>query len=371
MKIIVAFDSFKGCIGGYEASCQVAAFLRRHGYQAEALPLADGGEGTAQALRILQGGENQQVTTVDAYGNPCRAEWVLLPSGAGVTDMSACCGLGNAEGSARARVMEASTFGVGLMLRHMAQTPGVAHIRLGLGGSASCDGGVGLLQALGVKLHTRAGLHGHAAGRHLLQLTDVDTADMIHLPEVELLCDVSSPLCGDDGAARRYAPQKGATLHQVEILESGLRHWAGIIAAKLSVDPADLMHKPGMGAAGGLPLAALLAGWKIGNGARYVAGKIMPHALGADVIITGEGRSDASTLLGKAPYTLMSMARRADIPVLLISGAITIPAGRLLDAGFASCEAVSPKVCSPYDMLPDITIKRLCEHAFKSLQTNF
>ena len=167
MKIVVAFDTFKGCVNGYEASEYVASRLTEHGAEAYALPLADGGEGTARALALLYGGTPVDVETVDAYGAPTEARVYLLPEGVAAVDMASCVGLGAAEGTSRARVMEASSYGLGLLLRRLTETHRPASVLLGAGGSASCDGATGLLAALGVRLRFRTHTPMRPAGRHL------------------------------------------------------------------------------------------------------------------------------------------------------------------------------------------------------------
>ena len=223
MKIVVAFDTFKGCVNGYEASEYVASRLTEHGAEAYALPLADGGEGTARALALLYGGTPVDVETVDAYGAPTEARVYLLPEGVAAVDMASCVGLGAAEGTSRARVMEASSYGLGLLLRRLAETHRPASVLLGAGGSASCDGATGLLAALGARLRFRTHTPMRPAGRHLAAVEGLDMSAVAGLPPVTLLCDVRAPLLGPDGAALRFAPQKGATPAQTLTLDAGLR----------------------------------------------------------------------------------------------------------------------------------------------------
>lgn len=368
MKIVVAFDTFKGCVNGYEASEYVASRLTEHGAEAYALPLADGGEGTARALALLYGGTPVDVETVDAYGAPTEARVYLLPEGVAAVDMASCVGLGAAEGTSRARVMEASSYGLGLLLRRLAETHRPASVLLGAGGSASCDGATGLLAALGARLCFRTHTPMRPAGRHLAAVEGLDMSAVAGLPPVTLLCDVRAPLLGPDGAALRFAPQKGATPAQTLTLDAGLKRWCRIVARTLGADPRSLAFEPGMGTAGGITLAARLLGWQTADGAAHMTSLLSSRLEGAGLAITGEGRTDLSTLQGKAPYALMRRAAAMGIPTALLSGQLTLTPRQLAAAGFAYARAVSPRPLPASDISAAATLPRLAAAAIALLE---
>lgn len=387
--ITVAFDTFKGCVSGIEASEYVAARLRRSGFEANALALADGGEGTGRALALLYGGSELDIDTVDAFGAPVCARAYMLPTGVVAVDMASCIGLGDREGTERARVMEASSYGLGLLLRRLTERFAPASILLGAGGSASCDGGLGMLAALGVNIRYRKKgesdtslLHTCESDTSLLQDTSllsllsllptgeclqyvesIDMSRIVALPPITLLCDVRAPLLGPEGAAMRYSPQKGATPAQALLLDAALKHWCRIVAQNLGADAETLAYTPGMGVAGGITLGARLMGWTEVDGADYIAGLLIDRMQVTDLIITGEGRTDRSTLQGKAPYALMLRAKAADIPTALLSGHITLSRRLLLSAGFACAEAVTPQQFTAADITRQDTLERLADAA--------
>lgn len=366
----VSFDSFKGCIDGYTASRYVARALRRDtGADAAALPLADGGEGTAASLRSLLGGRSITIDTEDAYGNAVRANAVLLPGDVAAMDMASCCGLGNDEGTTRARVMEASSYGVGLMLRRLTLLYSPRRILLGMGGSASCDGGMGMLQALGARITFEGKAPRRAAGRDLGAVKGVEMPLSAATAPLTLLRDVSAPLCGERGAALRYAPQKGATDRQAAMLERGMRQWCTAVARASGRNAAVLAQEAGMGAAGGVSLAGLLLRAVPENGAGYITGLIAPMLRGTDIVITGEGRTDGTSLQGKAPVALMRKAKALGLKVMLISGAVTIADEILRKEGFDWVTAVSPPHPSARDLDRKITAQRLIYAASAKLSS--
>lgn len=368
--ITVAFDTFKGCVSGIEASEYVAARLRQSGFEANALALADGGEGTGRALALLYGDKELDIDTVDAFGAPVCARAYILPAGVVAVDMASCIGLGDREGTERARVMEASSYGLGLLLRRLTERFAPASILLGAGGSASCDGGLGMLAALGVNIRYRKEGESDTSllsllptGESLQYVESIDMSRIVALPPITLLCDVRAPLLGPEGAAMRYSPQKGATMAQALRLEAALKHWCRIVAQNLGADAETLAYTPGMGVAGGITLGARLTGWTEVDGADYIAGLLIDRMQDTDLIITGEGRTDRSTLQGKAPYALMLRAKAADIPTALLSGHITLSRRQLLTAGFACAEAVTPQPFTAADINRQDTLERLADAA--------
>ncbi len=367
LRVAIAFDSFKGSVSGWKLSQTLATALNHIGFRAEAYPLADGGEGTAEALRRLKGGRTEKILTVDAFGTPIEAAFVLLDNGEAAVDMASCCGLGAAEGTAKAQVMEASSFGLGRMIREIQRRYNPRRIVVGLGGSASCDGGIGFLQALGASFGFEGEMPEMLRSRNLGAITSIDLGTIAPLPEMLFLHDVDAPLTGPDGAARRFAPQKGATPQQVEWLEANLTRLAGIASQTLGKEVNVLLYGKGHGAAGGMGMAASLLGAKLLPGAPFIADMLAPELRRADLVITGEGRTDASSLLGKAPCVLGSTAARLMRPAWLFSGSITLNKTRLRDAGFAKAIPLAHGTVSARDLNAVITLRRLIYAAVPEL----
>ncbi len=274
------------------------------------IPLADGGEGTLEVLVPALGATLREVTVSDPLGRPVRARYGVAGETA-IIEVARACGLQLLKPAERNPLL-ASSRGVGELLM-AAYAEGCRHFLVGLGGSAICDGGKGMLEVPGLQA-----------------VKDIT---------VELLCDVDAPFVGPKGAARVFAPQKGASPEDVELLEGRLKEWARHLFEKIGVDVSDL---PGAGAAGGLG-GAFMAFWK----ARRIRGidRILElvgfeeAARGADLILTGEGKSDAQTLMGKLPLGVLQKAKGT--PVALLSGCIENRSD-LLAAGFSKVIEVSP-----------------------------
>ncbi len=371
MKIAIALDTFKGCVDGYEASYTLAQALASDGHQTLALPMADGGEGTARALSRLDmyegvtGGEWRYVDTYSPLLTPMQAEWYHTVDNAAILDMATCCGLPLVPMSMR-NPLKVSTYGLGLMLARIAAS-GVSQITVGLGGSASCDGAVGALQALGAIFYDKDGhmLTTEMNGEQLGCIASIDTARITTLPALIFLSDVKSPLCGPDGAARRFAPQKGATIAEVEMLEYNIKQWEDVLLHQGFKIP-----KYGAGAAGGFGCMAAIYDVPILSGADIIARKVIRLIPDYDLLITGEGRSDRSTLLGKAPYSLMLHAADAGIRTALLCGSLAIETTELLNAGYSSVRCINPPGATLSEsMRPEVCLRRLTATARELVQS--
>ena len=313
MKIILAPDSFKECLTAAQVAQAMAQAVQEACPSAQVIrmPLADGGEGTLEVLVEALGGVMHKVTVSDPLGRPVPA-LLGVAGDTAVIEVARACGLSLLAPEER-RPLEASSRGVGELLM-AAYRRGCRHFLIGLGGTATCDGGAGMLAVPGVKA-----------------LKDIS---------VEQLCDVEAPFLGPTGAARVFAPQKGASPEDVEVLEARMTALAALMQAETGVDVRDI---PGAGAAGGLG-GAFLAYW----GARKVSGigKVLDlyhfseAVEGASLVITGEGRSDAQTLLGKVPFGVLRQAGK--VPVALVSGRIEDRAA-LEAAGFQPVVEVTPR----------------------------
>ena len=336
MKIVVAPDKFKGSLPAAEVAGAIAAGLRAEWPEAElvTVPVADGGDGTVDAA-VAAGLERVPVTVDGPTGEPVRASYARRGEMA-VIELADACGLARLPGG-RPAPLTASSFGCGQVLA-AALAAGARQIILGVGGSASTDGGAGLLQALGARV---LDARGEPLARGGAALRDVATLDLagLHLAprasSVILATDVVNPLTGPDGAAEVYGPQKGASPEQIIELASGLRRWAAVVAAATGTDRSQA---PGAGAAGGVGFAALAV---LGADARPGIGLVLDlvdfdAALdGAALVIIGEGSLDTQTLAGKAPVGVARAAARRGIPVVAVAGRSTLTEDQLATTGIS------------------------------------
>ena len=393
MKIVIAPDKFKGSLPAAEVASAIAAGLRAEWPEAElvTVPVADGGDGTVDAA-VAAGLERVPVTVDGPTGEPVRASYARRGEMA-VIELADACGLARLP-SGRPAPLTASSFGCGQVLA-AALAAGARQIILGVGGSASTDGGAGLLQALGARvLDTRgeplarggaalrdvatldlAGLHpalrtvaapglsgldmgprtvaapglsGLDMGPRTVAAPDLSGLDPgLRASTVILATDVVNPLTGPDGAAEVYGPQKGASPEQIAELASGLRRWAAVVAAATGTDRSQA---PGAGAAGGVGFAALAV---LGAQARPGIGLVLDlvdfdAALdGAALVIIGEGSLDTQTLAGKAPAGVARAATRRGIPVVAVAGRSTLTEGQLAATGIS-------RVYTLTDLEPDL-----------------
>jgi glycerate 2-kinase len=335
VRILIAPDKFKGSLSAREVADHIASGLRDRLPNAiiRTLPMADGGEGTAEVICDARGGEWVNCAPHDALGREIEARYAWLADHAtAVMEMSAAAGLWRIAPDER-DLLSANTYGVGEMMNHAAER-GAREILLGLGGSATNDGGLGMARALGFRFMGTEGELAHPG--HLATLTRifptsapenstalsrrVREATSGVFPRVIAAADVRNPLLGPRGATRTFGPQKGGTPEQLEILESSLTRLADVAACDLGCDFRDV---PGAGAAGGLGFGLMtFCGAPVKSGFEVVAEFVgLRSAIEeADVVITGEGRLDEQTLEGKAPAGVARLARQLGKPVFAIVG---------------------------------------------------
>ena len=336
MKIVIAPDKFKGSLPAAEVAAAIAAGVRAEWPEAElvTVPVADGGDGTVDAA-VAAGLERVPVTVDGPTGEPVDTSYARRGEVA-VIELAGACGLMRLPGGRRAP-LAASSFGCGQVLA-AALEAGARRIILGVGGSASTDGGTGLLQALGTRVF---GARGEPLGRGGAALRDVAALDLAGLHpalrggSVILATDVANPLTGPDGAAEVYGPQKGASPEQVIELASGLRRWAAVVAEATGT---DWSRAPGSGAAGGVGFAALaVLGAQARPGIELVLELVDFDAAldGAALVVTGEGSLDTQTLAGKAPAGVARAAARRGIPVVAVVGRSTLTEGQLATIGIS------------------------------------
>jgi glycerate kinase len=324
MRILIAPDKFKGSLGAQEVGEKISLGLRAALPQAQIqiVPMADGGEGTAEAISNARGGQWISCAAHDALGRSLCARYSCLNAfETAVMEMSATAGIGRLSPD-ELNPLIASTFGVGEMLLD-ATARGATEIIIGLGGSATNDGGFGMARALGFRFF---GNDGRELGKSVADLPDlsrIERLERFSLPRITAACDVQNSLLGERGATRVFAPQKGATPEQIEILERALTHLADVAELSLGCDRREM---PGAGAAGGLGFGLLaFCGAEMRSGFDVVAEMINLRAEieRADVVITGEGKLDHQTLEGKVPSGVARLAREFRKPVFAIVGQAT------------------------------------------------
>ncbi len=355
LKIVIAPDSLKGSLSAAQAAEAMAAGVRRIRPDAQVvlLPLADGGEGTVEALILATGGSREALEVTGPLGEPFQAVWGRLgPDGTtAVVEMAAAAGLPLVPPDRR-DPRHTTTWGVGELLRQ-AVGGGANRIIVGLGGSATNDGGAGAMQALGVRFLDAAGmsLPKPITGGDLASLAHVDATALHSLfagVEVVIASDVTNPLLGPRGASAVYGPQKGADAAMVAELDAALAQYAAVLRRDLGRDVADL---PGAGAAGGMGaglMAFLNARMRSGIDLVLDAARFEEQAAGADWLLTGEGRIDAQTLAGKTISGVLRRCRPFGLPVLAFGGSVDDAAGELLaDAGL---RAAFPIVSGPMSL---------------------
>lgn len=345
--VVLAPDSFKGSLAATDACAAMAAGLRRVWPHVDVRlrPMADGGEGTLDAVLAAVGdaGTRSHLRVRGAGEEPVSAAWGLVTqqqARVAVIESAQVVGILDASGM-RVPVTARSTRGVGELIRAVLDS-GIRRFMIGLGGSSTNDGGAGLLAVLGLKLLDAQGASVAPTPAGLVALSSVDAASLdprLREIDVTIMSDVSNPLCGPRGATAIFGSQKGVAERERDDIDRTLGRFAALAEAALGVSVAE---RPGAGAAGGLGFALQLIGGRFASGARVVADLIgLDEALrDADWAITGEGRSDAQTLLGKAPFVVAEAAARAGVPASLLSGALDAKALPDLGAHFAGCFAL-------------------------------
>lgn len=339
MKIVIAPDSFKGSNPSVEVADCIEQGVRRVFADAQIikLPIADGGEGTVEALVAGAGGQIRNRMVIGPMGRPVEAKYGILPGRIGVVELAAASGLPLVPVDQR-DVTRATTFGTGELILACAQE-GCKTIIVGLGGSATNDGGLGIAQAFGIRFLDQAGKELEHGGLALARLARIDpNALNPALKGIKLIiaCDVTNPLCGPTGASAVFGPQKGATPAQVEQLDQALFHYADVIKAQLG---REIRNIPGTGAAGGAGVPLLLfCDSEIRSGISTVLDVMHfeEHLSGCDLVITGEGAIDSQSAYGKVPVGVGKRAKEAGVPVLAIVGGIGQGAQAVYELGVDS-----------------------------------
>lgn len=358
MKIVIAPDSFKESLSALEAANAIESGFKEIFPDAEykKLPMADGGEGTVQSLVDATGGRIIEKVVTGPLGDPVQAFFGLLGDGqTAVIEMAAASGLHLVPIEKRNPLIT-TTRGTGELIL-AALDLGVTHFIIGIGGSATNDGGAGMFQALGGRLLNKNGEEIGPGGGALSELASIDISsldDRLSVAKIEVACDVDNPLTGPKGASAVYGPQKGATPEFVQQLDANLNHYANILENELGKSFRDI---PGAGAAGGLGaglIAFLSADLKRGVDILLEAVQFEDHVKDATLVITGEGRIDSQTIYGKTPIGVAKASKKYDVPVIGIAGSITHDSHVVFEHGIDALYSIVPGV---------VTLPEAFEHA--------
>ena len=350
MKVVIAPDSYKESLSALQVATAIEAGFQEIYPNAEyvKLPVADGGEGTVEAMVAATQGHLVQVTVTGALGESQQAFYGLSgDERCAFIEMAAASGLASVPVASRNPLIT-TTWGTGELILH-ALDAGVQQIIIGIGGSATNDGGAGMVQALGGKLLTEDNQQIAAGGGALEQLARIDLSGLdsrLADCRIDVACDVSNPLTGPEGATAVFGPQKGATAEMIVRLDRALAHFAQIIQRDLAI---DVLQLAGGGAAGGMG-AALYAfcGARLRPGIEIVTDALHLAELvaDADLVITGEGRIDSQTIHGKVPVGVAKVAQRYNVPVIAIAGSLSADVGIVHQHGLDAVFSVIYSVCT-------------------------
>lgn len=350
MHIVIAPDSFKECLSATQVAIAISEGIKKIVPEAKiiSIPMADGGEGTVEALVSATGGKIVNIPSLDPLNRPVQSFYGILGDGkTAVIEMAAASGIELISNEERNPLIT-TTYGTGLLLK-AALDSGYTNIILGIGGSATNDGGAGMAQALGFGLHDK---NGNSIGRgggslgELHSITHSNVHPLLSEVNITVACDVKNPLLGASGATTVYGPQKGATSEMLEELEKNMAHFAGILQQEFGMNFADI---PGSGASGGLG-AGLLAFCK----ARLVSGfdlvaeltNLEKHIGQASLIFTGEGKIDSQTAFGKTISGVAKLAKKQQVPVVALAGRIEDDLTELYNQGVTSVFSIGNKPMS-------------------------
>lgn len=336
-KITVAIDSLKGSLTSMEAGKAIREGIRRVYPEAEVqvFPIADGGEGTTEALIYGMHGKKQLIEVQDPLGRPVMAMYGIIEARKlAVIEMASAAGITHLKAEERNPLLT-TTYGVGQMIRDAIQK-GCRSFLVGIGGSATNDGGVGMLQALGFDFLNKNGNQIGPGAESLSELCRISKEHV--MPELaectfRVACDVTNPLCGELGCSEIYARQKGADDEMIRKMDRWLSHYADMTAEVCSDSD---QNYPGAGAAGGLGFAFLsYTKAKLESGISIILKEIQleEQMKGSDLVVTGEGMLDSQTIMGKAPVGVAKLAKKQGIPVIAFSGAVSRDAGVCNEAG--------------------------------------
>ena len=331
MRVVVAIDSFKGSMSSLEAGEAISNGIKKAHKDAEVeiRPLADGGEGTVEALSIGMGGRLINVDVTGPVGRKVSAVYGIVESSkTAIIEMSQAAGITLVSGDEK-NPLYTTTFGVGELIKD-AINKGCRHFVVGIGGSATNDCGIGMLQALGYEFLDKEGNQvgfGASGVRDIVSIRDENVIKELSECYFRVACDVNNPLCGELGCSAIYGPQKGATKEMVADMDGWLKNYSKIVKEKY---PDADSEYPGTGAAGGLGYAFFnFTNSKLESGIKIILDetKLEEYVKDADIVVTGEGRLDHQTVMGKAPVGVANIAKKYNKKVIAFSGSVTEDAG--------------------------------------------
>lgn len=350
MKVVIAIDSLKGSLSSMEAGMAIKDGILAAKPDAEVIvkPLADGGEGTTDALIEGMNGERIDLTVTGPMHTPVDAYYgYLKDTNTAVMEMASAAGITLVPDSEKNPLL-ATSYGVGEMINDAIQR-GCRNFIIGIGGSVTNDGGIGMLKALGVRFLDENGEDAGEGGQALAKVARIDVSGMNPLLKechIQVACDVNNPLCGENGSTYVYGPQKGVTEDMKKTLDEAMAHFARVTSETLEN---DYMNTPGAGAAGGLGYAFLAyTGAALTPGIELIldAVGLEEELSGADVVVTGEGRLDFQTAMGKAPVGVARLAKKYNAKVIAFAGSVTKEATACNKEGIDAFFSILRSVCT-------------------------
>lgn len=361
MKVVIAIDSLKGSLSSMEAGMAIKDGILAAKPDAEVIvkPLADGGEGTTDALIEGMNGERIDLTVTGPMHTPVDAYYgYLKDTNTAVMEMASAAGITLVPDSEKNPLL-ATSYGVGEMINDAIQR-GCRNFIIGIGGSVTNDGGIGMLKALGVRFLDENGKDAGEGGQALAKVARIDVSGMNPLLKechIQVACDVNNPLCGENGSTYVYGPQKGVTEDMKKTLDEAMAHFARVTSETLEN---DYMNTPGAGAAGGLGYAFLAyTGAALTPGIELIldAVGLEEELSGADVVVTGEGRLDFQTAMGKAPVGVARLAKKYNAKVIAFAGSVTKEATACNKEGIDAFFPILRGVCTLAEAMDPATAK--------------
>lgn len=361
MKVVIAIDSLKGSLSSMEAGMAIKDGVLAAKPDAEVIvkPLADGGEGTTDALIEGMNGERIDLTVTGPMHTPVDAYYgYLKDTNTAVMEMASAAGITLVPDSEKNPLL-ATSYGVGEMINDAIQR-GCRNFIIGIGGSVTNDGGIGMLKALGVRFLDENGEDAGEGGQALAKVARIDVSGMNPLLKechIQVACDVNNPLCGENGSTYVYGPQKGVTEDMKKTLDEAMAHFARVTSETLEN---DYMNTPGAGAAGGLGYAFLAyTGAALTPGIELIldAVGLEEELSGADVVVTGEGRLDFQTAMGKAPVGVARLAKKYNAKVIAFAGSVTKEATACNKEGIDAFFPILRGVCTLAEAMDSVAAR--------------
>ena len=356
MKVVIAPDSYKGSLTAMEVANCIEEGIKRYSSNIEVVkvPMADGGEGTVQALVDATGGRIINLKVCDPLLREVDSFYGILgDDNTAIIEMAAASGINLLNGN-ELNPLITSTYGTGQIINDAIER-GCKNIIVGIGGSGTNDGGAGMLRALGIRFLNEEGRDIPEGGAALKELHSIDKKNFnkrISKCNIKVACDVDNPLCGLNGASHVFGPQKGASIEDIKLLDEALNQYAKIIKNEFNI---DVLNIPGSGAAGGSGAAFLAIGSKLERGIDIVINetKLQTMIESANIVFTGEGRIDFQTKFGKAPYGVAKEAKKNGLPVIAICGEIGEGYDELYNHGFTSIFSIVNKPMTLEESIKD------------------